>query len=224
MLFVWPNRPEGAMFLSPIDQNQEFRTDTWRILNESHIELHWLSWQHIREHLEELIVTNDGTRPEQELRSQLGKSDQKEYQQIMLARRFFHTSVHEWPDGVKLLYDNVCDGKREQFKTAFVRRNATCFECPNFAHRVARKKVPYQLGDCDVYCFCCVMRDVGVFVIWKIPEAALLPRTKTSIVLHVLGKHGENADLHQRIFGKMPRWTKSSSDRMTAAYVSVFDI
>ena len=175
-----------------------------------------MTWDEIAHALERLIDNSDNLRTEQQLRSQLARDDRKEFEHIMLSRKYFSESVHQWPSGVKLLYDNVCDGKREQFKTAFHRKNRTVFECPNFAHKVKRIKTPYEPGHVDVFCFCAVMKEARLFLIWKIPEAVLLPTTKTSITLHA------PLHLHQRLFGRLPQWNRAHNS--LAAYLKVFEL
>jgi hypothetical protein len=216
LIAMWLNDHDGAMLLSVEDQRHEFETSTWRVQDAIHRDSYWMTWKEIAHALERLIIDGDGLLSEQQLRSQLGRDDRKEFEHIMLSRRFYPEKVHQWPPCVKLLYDNVCDGKREQFKTAFHRKSKTVFECPNFSHKVNGIKVPFEPGQVDVFCFCAVMREKKAFLIWKIPEDVLLPTPKTSITLHV------PLHLHQWLFGRLPRWNREHHS--LAPYLEVFEL
>ena len=216
MIVVWLQDDEGVMLLCPDDQKREFKTATWRVQDRVHKDSYWISWEHLPDVLERMIDGGMSTYTENELRSQLGHDDRKEFDHISLYRKHFPDAVCEWPPSVKILYDQISDGKREQFKTAFRRKNRTVLECPNFSHKIGGRKVPYELGDVDVFCFCAILKEKNVFLIWKIPANVLLPTTKTSLTLHV------PLNLHQRLFDRLPNWHRDHVS--LAPYLHVFEL
>lgn len=216
VIVIWLCDLNGAMLLSPSDQQREFRTNTWRVQDCVHRDSYWMTWEEIATALERLLDDDDNLFTELHLRSELGRDDRKEFDHIMLCRKYFSKSHNKWPPAPKLLYDNVCDGKLEQFKTAFHRRNKTVFECPNFAHKVNGVKVPYEIGDVDVFCFCAILREKNVFLVWKVPAEIILPTTKTSITLRV------PLHFHRRLFDSVPKLNRVR--RCLSPYLQVFEL
>lgn len=166
---------------------------------------------------------------ENELRTQVPPDMQKELIHITLSNRMRPDSLTSWPETNHDVFDQLRNGEREQFKSAHCDGKAFC--CSAFSKKMACEKVPYELGDCDWYVFGHVRADLGLYLEWRIPEAALndwgvltkrsedrrsiLSAGKMSLGLHLPPL------LQERIGGKRPR---SDVDVRTAQYVSVLKL
>lgn len=170
-------------------------------------------------------------RTEEQLRMDVGKSNMTEMLNIKYTNMLFPDTVVEWPKSTMTVTDLFRDGEEEQYKSATATSNL--FYARHCSKKWLGVHVPYEEGDNKWYVFGVVINDPPVFLNWRIPESFMIEKGmlsrrrdpdnfdrpgKTTMMLHIVGKNGENSNIQQMVFGKMPR---SDVDPTTAQFLRV---
>ena len=192
---------------------------------------------------EELAKYDDGLpsmlRNERELRMQCHSKSRCEFLLSELSMLFDSAARHSWAQP-QLVYDRMRDDIPVQDKPAIWNSNT---DSTRYTALVTKRlnggHVPYELGDMQSGLFVMSTVHVGLrlFLEWRIPEDdmdgvfnALLHRGTDgkfctpgcqTINLSVLGEHGENMDLHMKIFGRLP---KAGTDRRAARFLHIHEL
>lgn len=170
------------------------------------------------------------------LQMQCSLDSQREWFVTSLVCRFSHASVHSRPSHQGTV-DRFEDGVGIQDKSAaWMPAEDTAYFKAKCAKLLRGVEIPYDVGDAKVYCFAVVVERMRLLLEWRIPEdemdttfnrlshvvnGKVSKLGRTCLNLPVVGPSGENHDLHQQLFGRMPR---KDTDLRPALFLNVHRI